>query len=314
MFKQGLKKVTVALLIYGLMVPAARADNETVAPALTQAPGPTPVIPASEAAAPAAVPETFRTSLDFLNPPALAPAEQPAEDTRTVIHFLTGVDVDRLRNPVNEDEVFKDVAHPVSVLVYEKCTSAGNDADGQSQCQWGYSSGFTSSMENTHATKDGWLTSHTVLHETNREKTWEGKRTVDYTAQLENSNIVSETYDILYDLGDEESSKDHVITREVLRYTYEEQDGQRHVRSMSWTKYGNEMNTQPRQIDFHAVLVYDENNQPLQGYADKWENGKKVKSLFGWEAEKDISNLSTRELWTMWEKWILNSPAHVFIV
>ena len=299
--RQWFQNLFVAALLAGTFYcPSASAANET-GPLLTQE-----NLPASEALDP--------TSLNCLQADPLSRSADAAVKGKTVIHFLTGIDMTRLERAEDEKNPFEGVAHPVSVLVFEKSTKAGDEANGSYEYLLRYSSGFETSVKNVHATEADIRTSRTTLSETNRDKTWEGKREVDYSARLEDGKIISETYDVLYTIGNGEGNEGHVLTREILRYAYRYDESGKKLQSMAWTKYKDELNTAPHKIDLHAVLVYDEHGQPDQGYADKWDEGRKNLNLFAWKSEKSMLSFTTKELWSMWEKWIKNGPAHIFLV
>jgi len=307
--------------------PLAFAGSETASPILPQQNNVSAIPAIDRPPQPETKPENASgnidpTSLDFMVSHPLtrpeAASDSKTEKTKTVIHFLTGIDMDRLARPADDTKnPFEGVDHPVSILVYEKGTTSGNTDNGSSQYEWRYSSGFKSSMVNIHITQGDEQISHTVLLETNREETWKAERDIQHASRLKEGKILSESYDIRYDLnaeGENEHAADHVITREVLRYVYDYSRGEKQLRSMSWTKYQDRLNATPRDIELHAVLIYDENGRPKQGHADKWNAGKKIKKLFDWHSAKSTLDFETRELWTMWEKWIKNGPAHVFIV
>ena len=64
----------------------------------------------------------------------------------------------------------------------------------------------------------------------------------------------------------------------------------------------------------NAVLTYDGDGRPERGLASQWSSGWKANTLFDWQSKKDVPDVSSRELWKMWEQWIKNGPSHVFIV
>ncbi len=251
-------------------------------------------------------------SLNFLVPNPLTPSDtRPDIQAKTVIHFLTGIDMDRIASPVDPAKRFQGVEIPVSILIYEKCTK-GTDT----QCEWAYSSGFKSSLTSTTTENEHEKVTRTILTETNRDGTWQGQRTILHTVSLENGKPASETYDITYDLGLEPGNaaeRESARTREVLHYDYAPTEAKQ-IKAMTWTKYADTPAGTPREMEYHAVLVYDEHGQPQHGTASKWVSGSKEKTLFDWRSEKDVYDLSARELWQMWEQWIKNGPSHVFIV
>ena len=83
---------------------------------------------------------------------------------------------------------------------------------------------------------------------------------------------------------------------------------------MSWTKYADTRDGIPREMEYHAVLTYDADGRPERGLASKWLSGWKENTLFDWHSKTDGPDLSSREMWQMWEQWIKNGPSHVFIV
>lgn len=286
---------------------------------------PLPVLTPTEAAekqnTEAAIAGPSENTLDFMAPGALSPADPVVPvpvtpDKKTVIHFMTGLDIDQLTSPVSPIEKVRNVELPISVLIYEKCTHAGNEQSGTSECEWRYSSGFKSSVFSTHERTDDKEVVHTTLTETNREGTWQGQREITHTTLFENGKAVSETYDILYKMNimpGSAAEAEKAQTREVLRYRYAPGEDKK-IQSMSWTKYSDSLQGVPRDMEYHAVLVYDEQGQPVEAKAAKWTNGWKAKTLFEWNARKDIPDITFRELWQMWEQWIKNGPSHVFIV
>jgi len=256
-------------------------------------------------------------SLNFFNQGPLNPTDSETTKPlgKTTIHFLTGIDVDRLSAPVDFKKQFEGVEIPMSVLIYEKCTHTGAEEDARSACEWRYSSGFTSKLTRHETQSDGTILSHMIITETNREKNWQGRREVLHTTVMEDGKIASETYDITYDLGLDfsEAAEEKAKTREVLRYHYNPSADGKQIKDMSWTKYADTRGEVPRDMEYHAVLKYDQNGNPERGVATKWTTGWKDKVLFDWQSQKDVPDLTSREMWQMWEQWIKNGPTHVFI-
>jgi len=257
-------------------------------------------------------------SLGFLSNKTLEPAKAPQNPlTKTSIHFLTGIDVDQITSPVTLEKQLAGVEIPVSVLVFEKCTNSGDTVKGSSECEWRYSSGFKSTLTSHHTDDGEKKVSHFTLTENDRGGSWQGKREVRHTTTLDGGKVASETYDITYDLGlspGESAERESAKTREVLIYHYDTSADEKKLKDMSWTKYADTREGTPREMEYHAVLTYDDNGRPERGLASKWVSGWKANTLFDWKSEKDVPDVSSRELWKMWEQWIKNGPAHVFIV
>jgi len=258
-------------------------------------------------------------TLNFLSQEALENTDSPSKPLpKTAIHFLTGIDIDQLTSPVSLEKQLEGVEIPVSVLVFEKCITTGDEINGSSQCEWRYSSGFKSTLVSHHSHDGEKKVSHIVMTENDRGGSWQGKRDVLHTTTLENGKVASEVYDITYDLGlspGESAARESARTREVLRYNYNTQTAEKTLKDMSWIKYADTREGGlPRDMEYHAVLTYDEHGRPRRGLAAQWSSGWKANTLFDWQSQKDIPDVSSRELWQMWEQWIKNGPAHVFIV
>ncbi len=245
----------------------------------------------------------------------VSPSAQP-EAPRTSIHFMTGIEDHVLKAEKGESAQETGAGEPDPiVMTYEKCTRS---AEG-SMCEWKYSNGFNSTEEKKTLTRGDVTEIRTLLTEKDPAEALTARREILQTIKRRNGRKLSESYDITYHFsrGPENQEETLPQMREVLRYFYSAgKNGEDRVRDMSWTKYNASANggSHATNIDYHAVLSYDENGQPRKGFADRWENGRKSKNLFYWQPELGAIAAGSRDQWNMWESWIRTGFLHVYLV
>jgi len=318
--EKNLILVMVLVMFLGILPPVSRANEQVAADLFSNSVKALipEISPEAGSVSKVSEPSSSSQTLSFLSNKSLKPADSQKKPlTKTAIHFLTGVDVDQIASPVTLEKQLTGVEIPVSVLVFEKCTNTGDASKGSSQCEWRYSSGFKSTLASSHTDDGKKRISHFTLTENDRGGSWQGKREVLHTTILEAGKVASEIYDITYDPGlapGESAEQVSAKTREVLLYHYDPSAEGEKLKDMSWTKYADTREGTPREMEYHAVLTYDEDGRPKRGLASQWSSGWKANTLFDWHARKDAPDVSSRELWKMWEQWIKNGPSHVFIV
>ena len=245
----------------------------------------------------------------------VSPSVQP-EAFKTSIHFMTGIEDHILKAEEGEaaPEPRTEDPDPI-VMTYEKCTRSTEG----STCEWKYSNGFNSTEEKKTVTRGDVTEIRTLLTEKDPAESLTARREILQTIKRKNGRKTSESYDITYRFSRGSAGMEETLPqmREVLRYFYTPgDDGKDKLRDMSWTKYNASANGSDAvsNIDYHAVLSYDENGQPRKGFADRWENGRKSKNLFFWQPELGAIGAGSRDQWNMWGSWIRTGFLHVYLV
>ncbi|MCB9799520.1 MAG: hypothetical protein H6757_02035 [Candidatus Omnitrophica bacterium] len=222
----------------------------------------------------------------------------------TTLHLLTG---EKTFSPAELSYRTRFI-RPVVTLIRENCTESGNGRDSTTLCHWVYSDGYQTTLYTVDKIEENRTVTDTTITQEDYSEEWLSKREIHHVIEYASEKIKdSETYDILYEF------RDGIQTREVLKYSYYPDSTNKRIKSMSWTKYREVFGNYPRDLDYHAVLVYGPDGSPLKGSANSWENGRKAQNFLEWNHQNGGLSPYERDLWYQWEKWIRSGFLHVYL-
>ena len=254
-------------------------------------------------------------SIVFLMGP-LSPVQQsspsePAVPTEKAASSLTAIAPDPVIMPSPDPLLLPpfEKTEDVSMLVAEKCSQSGSDAEGTTSCRRTYSDGHYVTVVSERLNEGDEFKRQLVIEEYDKADKLLDKKTVrrriDYNYLDQKKIKERELFDIIRQPTDKKT------TRELMVYEYSPHTGK--ASSITWTQY-KQISDQPKaNLNFYALLRYGEDGKPEQGIAEKWDNGQKVVSYMNWNRFSDGYTGWDENTWQEWETWIRNASLQAYL-